>query len=447
MEATALEKRALPLTGVQWLILVTAGIGFAFDMYEIVVQAIVLKPILMELGPYAPGTPQFNRWAGLMLFLPTTIGGLTALVGGYLTDRLGRQRVLVWSIFLYATAALMSGFATSLPELIFWRCITVAGACVEFVAAIAWLTELFSDARRRETVLAFAQVCATLGNFMIAGAYYAAVTWGDRLPEIHGAHTAWRYALLFGALPAIPLMLLRPFLPESPVWRAKRDAGTLRRPRIRELLEPRLRRVTVLTTLLVACCYALAFGMLQHIPRVVPGLPQVAVLPPKQVEQWVSLVHFHVDFGAMIGRFVLAGLVIWFVSRRPMLRWLLWVGLALFPFVFLGPALQDVDLFKYAVLAVTMVVGIQYSFWGNYLPRVFPVHLRGTGESFALSFGGRVLAALTALATTQLANHMPGANPSFKLAHAMAVVAVVVTVCALILSRWLPEPEPQPPED
>ena len=444
MEAT-LNARAAPLGGMQWLIFITAGIGFAFDMYEIVVQAIIVRPLLMELGPFQPGTPVFNRWAGLMLFLPTTIGGLTALAGGYLTDRIGRQRVLVWSIVAYGIAAFCSGFARSLPELIFWRCITVAGACVEFVAAIAWLTELFPDNRRREAVLGFTQVCATAGNFMIAGAYYAAVTWGDQLPAIHGAHSAWRYALIFGALPAIPLMLIRPFLPESPQWLAKRHAGTLRRPRLREFLEPGLRRVTLVTTGLVACCYGLAFGMLQHIPRIVPGLPQVAVLPRREQEQWVSWVHVHVDTGAFIGRFLLAGLVIWFVSRRPMLRWMLWVGLVLFPLVFLGPALHDAEVFKYAVLLVTLVVGVQYSFWGNYLPRVFPLHLRGTGESFAISIGARVIAPFMALATPLLSNVMPGATPTLKLAHSMALIAVLVTLVALIISRWLPEPPAELP--
>ena len=93
-----------------------------------------------------------------------------------------------------------------------------------------------------------------------------------------GGHSPWRYALIYGALPAIPLIVIRPFLPESPLWRERKAAGTLQRPRFRELFEPRLRRTTLLTTLLVGCCYALAFGMLQHIPGVVPGLPQVAVL-------------------------------------------------------------------------------------------------------------------------------------------------------------------------
>ena len=50
------------------------------------------------------------------------------------------------------------------------------------------MSELFADSRRREAVLGYSQVCATFGNIMIAGAYYAAVTWGDQLPALYGAH-------------------------------------------------------------------------------------------------------------------------------------------------------------------------------------------------------------------------------------------------------------------
>ena len=196
----------------------------------------------------------------------------------------------------------------------------------------------------------------------------------------------------------------------------------------------------MLTTGLVACCYALAFGMLQHIPRLVPGLPQVAELPRKQQEQWVSWVHLHVDVGALIGRLLLTGLVVWFVSRRPMLRWMLWAGLALFPLVFLGPALGDASTFKYAALLVTLVVGVQYSFWGNYLPRVFPLHLRGTGESFAIELRRARAGAVHRAGHATALQRDARATPTLKLAHSMALVAVVATICALLLSRRLPEP-------
>ena len=45
----------------------------------------------------------------------------------------------------------------------------------------------------------------------------------------------------------------------------------------------------------------------------------------------------------------------------------------------------------------------QFSFWGNYLPRVYPMHLRGTGESFAANVGGRMIGTSFAAVTATLA--------------------------------------------
>ena len=77
--------------------------------------------------------------------------------------------------------------------------------------------------------------------------------------NVAGQHAAWRYTLMSGLIPAMPLCLIRPFVPESPVWKRKRDAGVLRRPSFRELLGPELRRTTLLTTLMVACSYGAAW--------------------------------------------------------------------------------------------------------------------------------------------------------------------------------------------
>ena len=74
----------------------------------------------------------------------------------------------------------------------------------------------------------------------------------------------------------------------------------------------------------------------------------------------------------------------------------------------------------------------QFSFWGNYLPRVYPTHLRGTGEGFAANIGGRMLGTGFAFVTTQLTNVMPGATPPMRLAYASAAVAVVVYAAGLV---------------
>ena len=87
-----------------------------------------------------------------------------------------------------------------------------------------------------------------------------------------------------------------------------------------------------------------------------------------------------------------------------------------------------------------MLTVAQFSFWGNYLPRVYPVHLRGTGESFAANVGGRMIGTSAALLTTQFAAMMPGTTPAARLALAAAAVAALVYAVGLIASFWLPEP-------
>ena len=66
--------------------------------------------------------------------------------------------------------------------------------------------------------------------------------------------------------------IIRPFLPESPEWKKKKDAGTLKRPSFGELFAPKYRMTTLITTLIFACSYGAAFGAIQHIPRIVPSI-------------------------------------------------------------------------------------------------------------------------------------------------------------------------------
>src|SRR5262245_32597262 len=87
--------RSARLTAVQWLVCGVAALGFAFDLHEIVVLPLVLRPSLAGLGNLKSGTPEFNLWAGLLVSVPAAAGGVLGLLGGHLTDRFGRRRVLV----------------------------------------------------------------------------------------------------------------------------------------------------------------------------------------------------------------------------------------------------------------------------------------------------------------------------------------------------------------
>ena len=87
----------------------------------------------------------------------------------------------------------------------------------------------------------------------------------------------------------------------------------------------------------------------------------------------------------------------------------------------------------------------QLSFWGNYLPHVFPVHLRGTGESFAANIGGRMIGTGFAALTGMLAAAFTPASASpGEAAHYWSYTAAGVGFAAFFLgfvfSFFLPEP-------
>src|SRR4051794_27837719 len=118
------EQPAPRLTGVQWLICIMAAIGFAFDIYVLLMLPLIIKPALLALGgpEFTPGSAKYTEWARMMFFVPAIVGGIFGLLGGYLTDLLGRRRVLTASILLYAVSTLGSGYATSLTWLLVLRC-------------------------------------------------------------------------------------------------------------------------------------------------------------------------------------------------------------------------------------------------------------------------------------------------------------------------------------
>ncbi len=452
------------LSATQWLICVIAAIGFTFDIYELLMLPLIMKPALLELVGAAPGSDVFQMWVGRLFYWPALTGGFFGLLGGYLTDRLGRRRVLTMSILVYAVSAFLAGFSTSIWMLLVLRCTTFVGVCVEFVAAVAWLAELFDDPRQRERVLGYTQAFSSIGGLLVAYAFSAAVTHAKDFPaislpasiagwlggSIQDAHAGWRYTLMSGLIPAIPLILIRPFLPESPAWKLKRDAGTLRRPSIGELFAPALRKTTIVTTLLFACSYGAAFGAIQQLPQIVPGLPEVQaktaekpVPEQKKIEQLETAgVQKIQEIGGLVGRVALAVLALRIVSRRKLLRIFQVPGLILLPIVFAWAAVRDLVMLDVGIFLVGLVTVAQFSFWGNYLPRVYPLHLRGTGESFAANIGGRMIGTSFAFVTSKLVTTslFEGSAPH-RTAYCAALVGTFVYLAGLVLTSFLPEPK------
>lgn len=493
MSITPTTSSTQPSSTVTWLILIMASIGFAFDIYELLMLPLIIKPAIAALSAplveqlvaggmpkpqamalWAPGGDNYVHWARTLFFVPALIGGIFGLLGGYLTDLFGRRRVLTGSILLYAFSALAAGFAKDLNWLLFFRCLVFIGVCVEFVAAVAWLAELFDDPKKKEKALGYTQAFSSIGGLMVGVAAIMATWLAQKqwLPPIYGQHEAWRYTLISGVIPALPLILIRPFLPESPKWQQKKLSGSLRRPSIAELFSPALARTTIITTILFAASYGIAFGAIQQLPQILAGHASIvkdSEAKGKQIiqteeakigkelpegrkkaivgnfrDEEVAKVTIFQEVGGLVGRVLLAVLALVIVSRQTLLRMFLIPAAIFVPLLFYWistsyKAEDSLIWIKVGIFFAGLFTVAQFSFWGNYIPRVFPLHLRGTGESFAANIGGRILGTLAAFLTITFSASKPP-DPG-RIALAGAAVAGGYAFLGLILSWMLPEPQ------
>ena len=366
--------------------------------------------------------------------------------------------------------------------------------CIEFVAAITWIAEVFSDKAQKEKWLGITQLFASLGGVFVTAVNFWIIAHAKDLPHLGmpqalGATdpASWRYLLLTGILPALLIALMLPFVPESEVWRERKRAGTLKRPSFGALFSPELRRATLVTAGISACVYGVAFGALQVTPgRVAPGLPNLAeqrkLLKPlvdeaktlniafdatkpgsperkaaiepikanaakqkpiqDKVKEVGSQTQAYQETGGLVGRIALALLIIMGIGRRTLLRMLQVPGLIILPVTYFMLYKQDATVFSWGIAAAGFVTMSQLSFLGEYLPKVFPLHLRGTGGSFATNVGGRMIGTSAAFLVAKLAPMFTG-SPYDQMASAAGWVATGAVTLGLIFGLFLPEPKEQ----
>ncbi|QEL13558.1 MFS transporter [Limnoglobus roseus] len=462
---------------VKALVVIVAAIGFLFDTYELLmfpvigsdaISELVFHKAFQQLTPPEIGTVQL--WSGRMLWIAALAGGACGLIGGWLIDRLGRKTIMVASIFIYSLSPVAAAYSSELWQLILFRCTTFIGVCVELVAAVTWLAELFHEKRTREIVIGWTLAMASLGGILVTEVYTLIVEYLKEHPEgISGfpvTPAAWRYTLLTGLIPGAMILLLLPFVPESFAWRKRKLEGTLKRPSLGELFTPQLRRTTLVTAILSGCGYAAAFGALQMTPLgIVPGLPDLAArsaevakadkeaVTPEQKKEVGAMrkalgedvkarrgnIQRWQEVGGLVGRIILAVLLV-FVPSRTLLRLFLVPGIVLLPVTYLFVREQEYTLFAAAIFFCGLLTVAQFSYLSEFLPRVFPVHLRGTGGGFATNVGGRMIGTMAATLNTEFLSKQFAGSPPVQVATAAAVIGGTVYLIAFLASFFLPNP-------
>eukprot|EP00197_Chlamydomonas_leiostraca_P002880 CAMPEP_0202857492 /NCGR_PEP_ID=MMETSP1391-20130828/409_1 /ASSEMBLY_ACC=CAM_ASM_000867 /TAXON_ID=1034604 /ORGANISM="Chlamydomonas leiostraca, Strain SAG 11-49" /LENGTH=669 /DNA_ID=CAMNT_0049536297 /DNA_START=214 /DNA_END=2223 /DNA_ORIENTATION=- len=192
---------ALELTGfsrMQWLVFVGAGLAWAADACSVM--------LLSFVGPAARCEWQLDPWQesllGSALFAGQLVG---ASPWGAYGDAFGRRSAMLWSCVLTA----VFGFASALAPSYWWLVAARTGAGFALSALPICFTLMleWTPPRLRGRVMMLFNVWWTGGTIVEACLAWLLLN-----------HMGWRLLVTVSAVPQLLVILMYPWLPESPTW-------------------------------------------------------------------------------------------------------------------------------------------------------------------------------------------------------------------------------------
>jgi MFS family permease len=235
---TFLNESAKP-TRPHYVILGMAWAGWMFDFYDLMLFAFLVTAIKRSLG-------LSDAASSLLIGSTLAATALGGVIFGYLADRYGRKTVLSWTILIYSLGALACGLAPGVWWLLAGRIVTGLGVGGEWATGQTLVGETF-PAKMRARFAAVMQTGAPLG---IALAALVGGFTEPALAHLLGPGLGWRACFMLSVLPALLVVAIRRYMPESDIWLAGRhQAQTQTAPagQLRILFgNPQLRRLFLL---------------------------------------------------------------------------------------------------------------------------------------------------------------------------------------------------------
>ncbi|HET9795851.1 MAG TPA: MFS transporter [Thermoanaerobaculia bacterium] len=334
-------------------ILAMAWAGWVFDFYDLILYSFLLIPLGREF--------HFSReqlsWIFGASLAATAAGGV---LFGFLSDRFGRKAILQATILVFSAGTFASGLAPSFFWLMVARIVTGLGVGGEWGTGQTYVAETF-PARVRARYGAFVQTGAPIGVAL------ASVVGGFLAPAI-----GWRACFLVSGIPALLVVAVRKYLPESDVWEAHRrdPRGGSAPSRIAVILSPAHRGVFLrglLLTIFTMSAYWFTYTWL-------PGyLHDERHFSMAKSASWILVT----QAGGLLG-YASFGFVADRWGRRPAFTAYSLVfaaGLAMTT-VFWGSIASTPGV----VLAFMFLVGLGTGVWGGFGPlfaELFPTPIRG----------------------------------------------------------------------
>ena len=415
----------LGLTRYQWLVLFAAWLGWGFDVFDGLLfnyVAPLCVPDLLNIDASSPaGKQETLFWTASLSSLLLVGWAIGGILFGKVTDRFGRTRTLLLTMFVYAVSTAACAFAPNIWVLAICRFAASLGIGGEWAAGASLVSESL-PANKRITGGALLYTSAPAGLLL---ATYVNDLFTRKLDVIASdPTTSWRAVFLTGLVPVAVALLIRLKVKEPEAW-----AASEKPPTIAELFSPALRRHTIGGLAMALIALITWWSCSAFIPAVTGLLAaDTAALPaalPKLKVQFQTIGTTWFALGGLFGT-LLTVPVATHLGRRPMFLIYFVASSAAIFFTFGADIEPAVRLSMMGLVGLT-VFGVFGSFT-FYLPELFPMRLRGTGSGFCYNVG-RVLTAAFPFGIGLLMRG--GANP-LEVIRWVGVVPLVGVVFVLV---------------
>lgn len=222
-----------------WAAFTAAWVGWVLDAFDFTIYLVVAHEMIKEFGV----TPTAIGGSLTLTLLVRLAGGFAA---GWMADRWGRKLPMMLSLVWFAVFDAAIYFAPNFTWVLIFRTLFGFGMGAEWTAGTSLAMESIPPNRRR-LASGIYQAGWPVGFLLAAGvAIFVVPAWG------------WRAMFLIAAAPALLVIPIRIFVPDTHVPSSAQSAsqGT-----IKDLLEPQIRKMIILGSLVMALGFIVYYGM------------------------------------------------------------------------------------------------------------------------------------------------------------------------------------------
>lgn len=275
-------------TNYEWKIILVLSLAFGLVGLDRFILPVLFPSMMEEMGL---GYDDLGNLVGILAIA----WGVSAFAMGFLSDRLGRRKILIPSVFIFSLMSALSGVVTGLMALLIVRAIMGAAEGPVASTGVAVAVEASHPKRRGLNNGLFQCMVSLFG--LALGPIIA-----TQLLEV----TSWRYVFMIVGIPGLLIAAAMFFIVREPLTITARNTSSAPRPSFADLFK---HRNVALAMLVLMCAMTGVFVQAAMMPNYLMDYLKLSVTD-------MGFVTAAIGAGGCIGQFALPA-VSDLIGRKP----------------------------------------------------------------------------------------------------------------------------------